>query len=232
MAGAVATPVPARPPAVCEAAQLGERWLAWAPGVAAAIILFQTAGHLADWLAFDLRFELFDADSDFCVYAWVATVAIFLSAVGMFVVERLDPRGGLHRLLAAALAFLSLDEMVGIHEHLGRVGVWLGYSEDAGRVVWPLVYLPLIGGVALLLWRFAETTSALGGRYIRAGLVMLGAAVVLEMGSTKLADGQHGRWLYELEVIVEQNLELVGWTLIGLVCAAAAARLLAAQPSS
>jgi len=52
------------------------------------------------------------------------------------------------------------------------------------------------------------------------------------MGSTKLADGQHGRWAYELEVIVEQNLELVGWALIGLTVAAAAVRLLDRAPAA
>jgi hypothetical protein len=124
------------------------------------------------------------------------------------------------------LAFLSLDEMVGIHEHIGKAAEWAGFSEDAGRAIWPLVYLPLIGGAAVLLWRFAEREQAPGRRYIQGGLLLLGAAVLLEMGSTKLADGQHGRWAYELEVIVEQNFELVGWALIGLTVAAVAVRLL------
>jgi hypothetical protein len=205
---------------------LDERLLAWAPAVAVAIVVVQTVGHVVDWLVFDLRVTLLDADSDGCIYAWIATVSIFLAAIGFFVIDRFIRPVGFRRFLAPVLAFLSLDEMVAIHEHLGRVAVWAGYSEDAGRVIWPLVYLPLIGGVAILLWRFAAATAPKGGRFVRLSLVFLGAAVLMEMASTKLADGQHGRWAYQLEVIVEQNLELVGWALIGLAVVAAAVRLL------
>lgn len=204
--------------------------LGWAPAVALAILTVQTVGHVVDWLAFDLDVRLLDADYDLSVYAWFATVSIFLAAAGLFVLDRFGRSRGLRRFLPAVLAFLSLDEMVGIHEHIGKAATWIGLSDDAGRAVWPLVYLPLIGGAALLLWRFAAATAEPGGRYIRTGLVLLGFAVLLEIGSTKLADGQHGRWAYELEVIVEQNAELVGWALIGLACAAAAARLLAGRP--
>lgn len=209
---------------------LDEQLLAWLPGIALAIVAAQTVGHLVDWLAFDLRYGLLDADSDVCAYAWIATIGIFLSAAGVFVLDRFRPPRGLRRWLAPALAFLSLDEMVAIHEHLNRVAVWLGFSGQAGRVVWPVVYLPLIGGVALLLWHLAGELLPAATLYVRGSLALLGASVLLEMGSTKLADGQHGRWLYELEVIVEQNFEVVGWALIGLALAAIAVRVLSGRP--
>ena len=230
MMATVATSRPMR--ARVQTGSFDQRLLAWIPAVALAIVAVQTVGHVVDWLAFDLDVKLLDADSDICIYAWVATVSIFLAAIGFFVIDRIVPPAGLRRYLAVVLAFLSLDEMVGIHEHIGKVAEWAGFSEDAGRAIWPLVYLPLIGGAAFLLWRFAEREQAPGRRYIQGGLLFLGAAVLLEMGSTKLADGQHGRWAYELEVIVEQNLELVGWALIGLTVAAAAVRLLDRAPAA
>jgi hypothetical protein len=50
-------------------------------------------------------------------------------------------------------------------------------------------------------------------RFIRAALVMLATAVVLEIISKFLVDDYPNA--DQVEVIVEQNLELAGWTLLG-----------------
>ena len=76
---------------------------------------------------------LLDADSDICIYAWVATVSIFTRARLALLRHRphRSHRPGFRRYLALVLAFLSLDEMVA-HPRAHRQGPeWADFAEDA-----------------------------------------------------------------------------------------------------
>jgi len=192
---------------------LPDRLLVWGLNVALAVVVVQTIGHLVDWLATDLDIVLLNADSDQSIYPWVSVVAIFSGALALFLYQQLTGAVGFRRWLPFILAYLSLDEMVALHERIVRVLKALNVDESYARVIWPVLYLPLIAATALALWRMSPTFVPRAARFIKVGLVFLGTAVALEILSKALVDDYPNA--YQVEVIVEQNLELAGWTLIG-----------------
>jgi len=203
---------------------LSERLLTWGAYTAVAVVVFQTAGHLYDWLATDLDIVLLNADHDQAVYAWVPTTAIFTGALALFLQQQIHPVTGFRRWLPAVLAYLSLDEMVALHERVLKVLDKLNIAASHGRVIWPVIYLPLLAATTIALWRMARTMVPRAGLFVQAGLVMLATAVMLEVGSVVLVDDYENA--YQVEVVVEQNLELAGWTLIGSALLATAVRVL------
>lgn len=196
-----------------ESVSLAERLLTWGLYTAVAVTLLQTIGDLYDWLATDLRIILLNADDDRSIYPWIPTTAIFMGALTLFLQNQLKPVTGFRRWLPLVLAYLSLDEMVGLHEHVVNLTDRLGIGASHGRLIWPALYMPLMAVTAIALWRMARDMAPRAERFIRAALVMLATAVVLEIISKFLVDDYPNA--YQVEVIVEQNLELAGWTLLG-----------------
>ena len=196
-----------------ESVSLAERLLTWGLYTAVAVTLVQTIGDLYDWLATDLRIILLNADDDRSIYPWIPTTAIFMGALALFLQNQLKPVTGFRRWLPLVLAYLSLDEMVALHEHVVNLTDWLGIGASHGRLIWPALYMPLMAVTAIALWRMARDMVPRAERFIRAALVMLATAVVLEIISKFLVDNYPNA--YQVEVIVEQNLELAGWTLLG-----------------
>jgi hypothetical protein len=109
------------------------------------------------------------------------------------------------------MAYFSLDDAVLIHEKIAGA---LDFFPHSSRIIWPLLYLPLLVGLTIQLWRIAEAQPGPRVRVlVRGGLVALVVAVLLEGGSPLLfALGQgEGSIGYELEVAVEEGLEMTGW---------------------
>ena len=190
-----------------------ERLLGWGFNVALAVVVVQTIGHLVDWIATGNDIVLLNADSDQSIYPWIPVAAIYTGALALFLQQLIAPASGFRRWLPLVLAYLSLDEMVAIHERITSILRRLHINIAHAREIWPVVYLPLMAATAIVLWRMAETMTPRAMRFIRVGLVFLATAVVLEVLSAKLVDVHPTA--YQIEVIVEQNLELAGWTLIG-----------------
>jgi hypothetical protein len=120
-------------------------------------------------------------------------------------------------LLAAALAYLSLDDFIELHERLGDwVGDELGLPEAIGPRIWVIVYLPVLVAAALLLVWSALSSPPRPRRYQLAGIGLLVAAVLSEgLGVlTKLLE-EHGiETPHRLRAGLEEGLELGGWILI------------------
>jgi hypothetical protein len=106
-----------------------------------------------------------------------------------------------------------------IHERLGDLAdraEGLAAWEPA-RLLWPVVFLPVLAGLFLGLWWLArDLPPPRAGRHVRTGLVLLAVAVALEVASAALIRAGHdrGSGLYELEVLLEEGAELAGWILI------------------
>ena len=190
-----------------------EQLLVWGLNIAVVVVVVQTIGHLVDWLATDLDIVLLNADSDQSIYPWIPVVAIFTGALALFLQNLITPATGFRRWLPLVLAYLSLDEMVALHERLTTILKRLHIAIAHAREIWPVLYLPLMAATAIALWRLARTMSPRARRFVQCGLVFLATAVVLEALSAKLVDVHPTA--YQIEVIVEQDLELAGWTLIG-----------------
>jgi hypothetical protein len=196
--------------------------------VAALAVGAQTTLHLVNVFALGGEFESFDAGSDHGLSAAAMVVTGGLAALAAFILSlrhrtRID--GLLLAGLAVALGFLAVDRVTGLHD---RLADWLASIVDLPRVgAWPtpLVYAPLLGPAALILW-----SGVAGGpsrRIARAGILVLGLALALRPVAlvARLLFGRmpHGT-AYEIAVAAKQGLELGGWVLIaaGLVAAVAA----------
>ena len=192
-----------------------------------AAVAVQTVVHLVDLWAFDLEVELVRAESDTSAWAWASIVTTFTAAVGALLLYAARV-GRPARLvaLAAAVAVLSLDDFIQVHERVSARVTDLGAPEDwhVARLFWVVVFLPLLAATFWLLWDLSRTLSARFGRLVLGGAGLLVAAVALEALSPALfwLGFDHGDLVYELEVVAEEGAELGGWALIATACLAAA----------
>ncbi len=192
------------------------RILRGAAFLAVAAVLVQSAAHLVDVVAFDLSVNLINVDSDTSAFTWASVVTeATAAAMVLLIAATVAGRRARLLLLSGLLAFFSLDDAVEIHERLSsQAGRFLDFPHSS-RVFWPLVFLPLLAATFVLLWNLARHPRSPAGRAIRLGLVLLAAAVALEVASPLLLSGwDHGDLPYELEVVLEEGLELGGWIMI------------------
>jgi hypothetical protein len=188
--------------------------------------------HLLNLYVLDYASQLIDADKDVSLAGWFGTSATAGAAIGTAALGAIvSERRRACFVVAILLGYLSLDDMLVIHERLQPADNTLGPMGHAGRLVWPIVYLPLLALVTIILYGL----FILAPRPIRlaawGGLACLAVAVVLEATSPVLfALGfDHGRLVYETEVTVEEGLETGGWILIAFATIAAC---VAATPHS
>ncbi|MCP3137922.1 hypothetical protein [Pyxidicoccus xibeiensis] len=113
--------------------------------------------------------------------------------------------------LAGAFAYLSMDESVGLHEHLGGL-LSLGGVLFFTWVV-PAAIIVALGGLAFLPF-LARLPSRRRGQFILAGVLYVGGALLMELPLGWWTE-QHGNdnLVYALIDHVEEALELVGASL-------------------
>ncbi|TDU87391.1 hypothetical protein EV138_0914 [Kribbella voronezhensis] len=185
---------------------------AWITSVALSAVL--AVSHLVNTLVLDGRFGILDADKDQSIMGWtgVAVEAAVAAVLGLLAAGSVRP--ATLTFCAATVAFLSFDDFIQIHE---RIGGLLSPFPHAGRLLWPLLYLPLLAALLVQLWRVAENADPAERALVRAGLLALVLAVGLEFCSPLLFAGGQGRGTpgYEIEVAIEECLELAGWLWIG-----------------
>lgn len=184
--------------------------------LAVVAVAVQTVAHLANAFFFDYGIWNFDADGDGNALTWASSVATFTAALGALLLGLL-PRTPRWRMvaLAAVLAFLSLDDAVGVHEELtSEVVHGLDVPTSVGRALWPMLYLPLLAFVVISLWRLAADAPQRIRGPILLGLALLAAAVAGETMSSLWWDEESRPLIDDLEVAVEEGAELAAWILI------------------
>jgi hypothetical protein len=186
--------------------------------IAVAAVVGQTAIHLFNAWALDYRWGFFDVASDEDLFAWAsvsATAAAALAALLIAVTAR--PPAIKLLALAALVAFLSLDDLAKLHELIGGwISGILDLWDKADRLVWPVLFLPLLTGVLALLLDVSAQGPAHARRLVRIGIGLLALAVVLEVGSQglyKIGFDDPDLPLV-LELVAEEGAELGGWILI------------------
>lgn len=116
--------------------------------------------------------------------------------------------------MALILAFLSFDEMLLVHERVvAAVLEVLNVPMVWDSVVWPVLYLPVLGVLVLLLVGVALSIPGRVGRLVLVGLGFLAAAVAAEVLSAPVSTSEDS-WLHSLEGAIEEGAELAGWILI------------------
>jgi hypothetical protein len=196
--------------------------------VAAVAVGAQTTLHLVDVFALGGTFKSFDADSDHGLAAAAMVVACGSAALAALMLS-LGQRGRRDAVVLAALAlalgFLAIDRITGLHD---RPAYWLASVVDLPRVgAWPtpLVYAPLLGPAALILW--TGVAGRASRRTARAGVVVLGLALALRVVALA-AELVFGHLSHDstkqVALAAKQGLQLGGWVLIaGALLAAVAA---------
>jgi hypothetical protein len=183
---------------------------------ATAAFVVQGTAHVAN-VALDRRYNLFDADSDYGLFAWASAAVTAVAAALAFVLASRLRRGD-YLLLGIALTLLALDDLFAVHERIGELADTLGLSEriQLQRLVWIVVLLPLLAAAAVLLWRIAREAPDRAGDAVRIGLALLVLAVAAEAVTPVLFNFDWGQNSvpYELEVVLEEGAELAGWILV------------------
>jgi hypothetical protein len=170
------------------------------------------AVHLAN--VFTIRHRLLDANGEGTVWTWASVVAAFAVAFGAglrFVA--VPTERGRYGVLALVAAFLSLDDLVVLHEGLAGLAVKLfGLSDTWDSVLWPALYAPLLGSVVLVLERVTRRSPTGIRRQALVGIALLGAAVALEVVSAPWSTGSN--LIHAVEGGFEEAAEQAGWTLL------------------
>jgi hypothetical protein len=188
-------------------------------------VVAQTAGHLTNLVFLDREIDALDIKSERSLWTWASTAAaaIAAAALGLVAIVRRTMTLRLFT-LAGLLAFLSADDMVALHEQIDVPQ--LGPVPHASRLVWPLIWSPILGLTLLLLLLLGRSAMPPIRRVLLIGLACLVTAIALEVTSPVLfaAGMGTGTPVFEAEEIVEENLELLG---IGLIATSASALLVA-----
>lgn len=178
--------------------------------VAVGVLALQTVSYLVADLLLDGRVFLLDLDEEATIGTWVSVVVTYTAALAALVLAVVGgPRLRL-LVLAALVGFLSLDDLVAIHERFDSPASAHGESS---AVLWGVVYVPVLGTTFALLWFLSNRLEGRLRTLLRAGGVLLACAVAVDLaGETSLVD--ETSVLRPLQVALEEGLELMGWQLI------------------
>ncbi len=201
------------------------RVLAIVGGVALLVI------HLAN--AAFLERRLLNANLEGTVWTWASVVAAFGVALGAGLHALLmAPRRAEHVGLAGAAAFLSMDDLTGLHEAIaGLILTVAGLSETWDSVIWPVVYLPVLGAVVLLIERLTRDAPARIRHSALAGLALLAFAVAIEAATAPWSGPQSG-WVHVVAGGLEEAAEQAGWILLAVAMLASVVGTLLRRPHS
>ena len=180
-------------------------------GLAALVVIAQSAAHLVNFSFLEERFSALDANTNGGIFDWVGAIAL-AGAVGsaLLLAVRASEGGRVWLAMSTALlALLLVDDIFQLHRGLGTY--------------WQELYVPIVAPVFVVLWLLAGTSPPPACRSVRFGLVLL--AVSLLAGQAAEPVLTQGGWgvgtsPYELKVVFKQGAELAGWTLLAVGLAA------------
>jgi hypothetical protein len=214
--------------------RLAERILSVGFALAVIAVVVQTAAHLTNALLLDYGIANMDATIDGNALSWASSVATFAAALGALLLGMI-PRSPAWRLLvlAAVLAFFSLDDVVAIHEKLafGTSGA-LGLADIVGRAFWPVLYFPLFLYALVSLWQLSLQARERVRHTIWAALALFALAFAGEAFATLWWSADNAtRFLGDdLEVALEEGAELGGWIILAAALGAILVSRLALSP--
>lgn len=176
-------------------------------------VAIQTAIHSLNWVLDGSQYLSVNGEGN--PVTWVHSGVIFAAAFACTLhATILTERRREWAAMAAILAFFSFDEMLVVHERIvGEMLELLELPHVLDSVVWPVLYLPLLGTLLLLLVTVARLAPTGTGSLVLVGLGFLVAAVAAEVLSASVSTADEN-WPLALEGAVEEGAELAGWILI------------------
>jgi hypothetical protein len=200
---------------------------------AATAALGVLAVHFVNVVAFDGRYYQLDANAEGNALTWLSSAAAFAGAL-LAVLLWACTHERTTLLLGAVLAFFSLDDTVQIHEKSGEaLGEALGLPDWSVRL-WLVLYLPIVGVAAWLIWRLASRAPPDAGRVLRLGVLLAASAFAIEIVGpiTKEIAERGWDWPNAIRVGVEEGVEVAAWILVATGLAALLSDALAQRPSA
>jgi hypothetical protein len=173
----------------------------------------QTALHLLNAIFLDKR--ALNVNFEDNPFAWASTVATFSVAfVATVHAAGLERERLRYVALAAITAFVSLDDMVAIHEDVGTAAAdAFGLAQSYDSVLWPAFYFPLLALGLFLLYAVARNAPERPRRFVYAGLGLLAVALAAEVVSGPWTGGEE-EWPHVIEGAFEEAAELAAWILV------------------
>jgi hypothetical protein len=169
-------------------------------------------GGLVDYFLFDERIEDLNPKLEGNLLTWLSVVAVFAGALAAALHALILPgRRGQYAALAAIFAFLSLDDMVQIHERVASKLEPLFFEH-----IESVIFLPLFAAAFLIVWRLAREVPERAGQFLRLAMLVLVAAVVVDLFATVTMnlEEEGTRWPHAIRIAIEEALELSGWILV------------------
>jgi hypothetical protein len=173
---------------------------------------FLLVGGLVDYFLFDERIEDLNPKLEGNLLTWLSVVAVFGGAFAAALHALILPgRRGQFAALAAIFAFLSLDDMVQIHERVASKLEPLFFEH-----IESVIFLPLFVAAFLIVWRLAREVPARAGQFLRVAMLLLVAAVVVDLFATVTMnlEEEGTPWPHAVRIAIEEALELSGWILV------------------
>ncbi len=155
--------------------------------VAAIVLLF---AHFTNALLLDNQVSELNANEEGNPPTWASSDAVAAVAVAAFTSAIMTgPRVPLS-ILGFATAFLSMNDVVSLHERIAvKLLLAVGASDTWDSVLWPALYLPLLAVTAILILRMTRTGTSETFRITVVGLSMLVVAVITEVVSAPWSSG-------------------------------------------
>lgn len=161
---------------------------------------------------------LLNLDNESGIGTWASVMNLAITSVALFAVaiaERGDRFAAMSWfMLGFGFLYLSIDELVEIHEHLARFMAMLVGNDGIFHHTWIALAIPVL---VVLAGCFIPFLRRLEPRYrwpmIGAGLVYVGGAVGVEtLTGALLSSGAVGRRSVEYAalVVLEESMELLG----------------------
>lgn len=200
---------PRAPTRLDDEAALARAWMIASALVAALGLVAELGEYLFD--APPRVVELFSLSYEANVPTWYASVLLFSCALVLGSIARIArAKRGQWGILGAIFAYLSLDEAIEIHEHLGALVpsrvIYFGWVVPAAIVV------ALVGVAYVPFLRALD--AATRRRFVVAGAIYVGGALGMEL-PLGLWTGAYGddNLGYGLIDFAEESMELAGATL-------------------
>ena len=178
-------------------------WLAIAAGVVV------TVGGIGNHFALDDAIPDLDAGDEGSLNNWLSVVLSFTAGLAAVLHSVILPPHRLPFALAGAIfVFLSLDDLLTLHERVAT-NVDIEHIET-------VIFAPVYGLGLIFAWGLARDVPARCGRMLRAGLVLLVAAIVVDFGASFTADlrDEGTEWPHFTRIAIEEGFEVSGWTLV------------------
>ncbi|MFC3688706.1 hypothetical protein [Aquipuribacter hungaricus] len=186
--------------------------------VALHVVVSLLATSVEDFPGLDPAVRLFDMDEERGLPAWFSTLLLAAVAQALWLLARQSARSGRARWvrheqgLAVVFAYLSLDEMVSLHE---QTITPLRRALDLEGILafsWVLLFVPLALAVAVLSLGWLRSLPLQAVRLVvLAGALYVGGAAGVELAGAGLMDaGRVDTMAYQLTVVVEEVAEIAG----------------------